>query len=119
MINDHYLLNVITYFSSSIFILFIYFFLVCGWSVSSLIDFIYQNVEGYNIHGDISIEMEMHNFMTGRDYASNSEVFISLKGDNRKHNNIIKTKHKPKFIGLKQYEIEIIGNPVKQTPYDT
>ena len=52
----------------------------------------------------------MHNFMTGKDYVSNSKAFISQKGDNKKHNNMIKANQKPKCIGLKQHEIKFIGN---------
>ena len=74
--------------------------------------YISHEVEGYIIHGSISIEMEMHNFMTGKDYVNNSKVFISQKGDNRKHKDMIKENHKPKYIDLKQHEIKFVGNPV-------
>lgn len=56
--------------------------------------------------------MEMHDFMTGKDYVNNSKVFISQKGDNRKHKDMIKENHKPKYIDLKQHEIKFVGNPV-------
>ena len=71
-----------------------------------------HEVEGYIIHGNISTEMEMHNFMTGKDYVNNSKVFINQKGDNRKHNDMIKNNHKPKCIDLKQHENKFMGNPV-------
>ena len=61
-----------------------------------------HEVEGSIIHGNISIEMEMHSFMTAKDYVNNSKVFISQKGDNRKHKDMIKDNHKPKCIDLKQ-----------------
>ena len=71
-----------------------------------------HEVEGYIIHGNISIEMEMHNFMTGKDYVNNSKVFISQKGDNREHKDMIKM-HRPETA-----RDQIYGKPCVETPYD-